>query len=938
MKKTTGLLTAGILLLSTTILNSCVSAPYKTNKHGVTVQVSHPDSLGPKKVGIELLADNIVRVTATPDNKFHSRKSLVILPNRYKGKFDVWADDSCVRVATPALCVEVSRDKGRVSFKDAQGRLLSSESQPCHFEPICVDGDHGYSTINRFCTSSEEALYGLGQHQADVWNYKGQNEELFQYNTKISIPFVISSRGYGLFWDSYSQGRFGNPREYAQLHRVFRLYDKNGQPGHLTGTYTDTKKNRSLVRNEDSLYFSNSESIKYLPAKLGQQVEYEGSLEAQHTGIHEFQLYYAGYIRVLIDGEEVVKERWRTAWNPNSYKFRLPMEAGRKYHLKIEWLPDGGTSYCALRAYAPVSEQEAATLTMWNEMLPQSDYYFMAGRDMDQVIGGLHQVVGRPLMLPKWAYGYWQSRERYKTQHDILATLDEFRQRGIGIDNIVQDWNYWADDAWGSHEFEAERYPDPKAMTDSIHAQNAHFMISVWPKFYASTEHYREFDKQGWMYTRAVRDSLKDWVGPGYIGSFYDAYAPGARKLFWQQLKEHLYPYGIDAWWMDASEPNVRDCVPMDYWKALCGPTYLGSSTEYLMAYSLMNAQAIFEGLQKEDPDKRIFQLTRSGFAGIQRYATASWSGDIGTRWEDMRSQIVAGLNYSLCGNPYWSMDVGGFCVENRYAKAQREFNKTGIENDDLKEWRELQARWHQFGAFVPLYRAHGQYPLREPWNIAPEGHPAYQSILYYNRLRYRLLPYIYSVAAAACHESRIMMRGLVMDFGYDPAVRDISDQYMFGPSLMVCPVTQYGARTRSVYLPAGRLWYDFYDSGKVYQGGQRIEVDAPYERIPLFVPSGSIIVTGPDVQYTTQHTDGSLTLDVYAGNNGQFLLYEDDGLSFGYEKGAFSATPILYDESKADSPLILGKPQGQGYPGASTHSFKVRLHSTQGTCREYNL
>ena len=632
---------------------SCAEKEFKTIDDGVVVNVKEPLKDGPQKVRLTVMSDRIIRVTSTPDKSLHDRNSLIVLPDAAKGAGFVIRDSKEeVELQTAGLSAFVNKNDGRVRFTDAGGNTITNETEPARFTPITVDDTHGYTTINRFDTHEDEGLYGLGQHQSDQWNYKGQNEELYQYNTKISIPFVISSNGYGILWDSYSQGRFGNTEPYKQLNRLFKLYDKDGKQGSLTGTYYAGMFGRTQTRQEDSIYFVDSETVKNLP-RLGQRVIYEGALEAPESGTYSFILYYAGYIRVFLGDEEVVKERWRTAWNPNSYKFSFDMKQGQRYDLRIEWRPDGGTSYCGLRAYAPVSKEQADKLTMWNEMVQESDYYLISGDDMDGVISGLHTLVGGPNMLPKWAMGFWQSREHYQNQDEVVQTVREFRRRGIGLDNIVQDWNYWKQDAWGSHEFDETRYPDPKSMVDRVHGMNAHLMISVWPKFYASTEHYKEFESHGWMYTRAVQDSIRDWVGPGYLGSFYDAYSAGARELFWNQLKEHLYGYGIDAWWMDASEPNIRDCVPMDYWKALCGPTELGSSTEYLMAYSLMNAQAIYEGLIKEDPDKRVFQLTRSGFAGLQRYSTASWSGDIGTRWEDMRSQITAGMNYSLCGNPY---------------------------------------------------------------------------------------------------------------------------------------------------------------------------------------------------------------------------------------------------------------------------------------------
>ena len=396
------------------------------------------------------------------------------------------------------------------------------------------------------------------------------------------------------------------------------------------------------------------------------------------------------------------------------------MRAGQKVKLLIDWLPDGDVSYCALRVAPPRSEQRQQQLTVWSEMAKDLDYYFIAGNTVDEVIHGYRTLTGKAQVLPKWALGFWQSRERYRTSDDIEKTLAEFRRRHIPVDNI------------------ASRYPNPQAMFDSVHQMHGRFMISVWPKFYPNTKNYQELDAKGWMYHQSIADSIRDWVGPGYMNSFYDAYAEGARKMFWRQMDENLYTkyhHGIDAWWMDASEPNVRDCTPMWYRKALSGPTAMGSTTEYFNAYSLVNADAIYNGQREVNPNQRVFLLTRSGFAGEQRFSTATWSGDIGTRWEDMRAQMTAGLNYNMAGLPFWGMDQGGFSVENRYVKAQQLYDKTGEENADLKEWRELQTRWNEFGCFIPLYRTHGQWPLREVWNIAPESHPAYL-YLFFGRCR----------------------------------------------------------------------------------------------------------------------------------------------------------------------------------------------------------
>lgn len=917
-------------LLSLLLLCFTVSVPSWAASNGkagepVTVKVRHQQANGPKLVTLQVINENIIRVRATAEAAFPEKQSLIIVKQTPFTNYQVTKKKGIVTVATAKVTAKVDEQTGRVQFFDARGNLLTQETADGakQFTPFTVpereigvgtltDAQrHGWTWHLRFDSPKDEAFYGLGQHQSNELNMKGRNEDLFQYNTKISIPFVVSNRHYGILWDSYSYCRFGNPNDYQQLNHAFTLFNKEGQQGSLTGTYTD-KDGKVVTRAEDSLYFENSETITNLPKGFqlnGSKVTYEGFVQAPVDNLYRFIMYYAGYMKIYLDGKLVVPERWRTAWNPNSYKFEYPLQAGRKTALRIEWEPDGDVSYCGLRAAVPQSEDEQGKLSIWSEMSRDLDYYFIAGQNLDQVISGYRTLTGKAQVMPRWAMGFWQSRERYKSSADLESTMKEFRDRHIPVDNIVQDWNYWPIDSWGCHQFEAARYPNPQAMLDSIHAMHGRFMISVWPKYYSSTANYKELDKNGWMYQQAVKDDIHDWLG--YVGSFYDAYAPGARKMFWRQMDENLYSkykFGVDAWWMDASEPNVRDCTPMWYRKALSGPTYLGSSTEYFNAYSIVNADAIYNGQRSVNPNQRVFLLTRSGFAGEQRFSTASWSGDIGTRWEDLRAQMTAGMNYSLAGIPFWGMDQGGFCVENRYVKAQQIFDQTGHENADLKEWRELQTRWNEFGCFVPLYRAHGQWPLREVWNIAPEEHPAYQAIVYYDKLRYRMMPYLYSLAGAAHFNDYTLMRALVMDYTNDANVNDIRDQWMFGPAFMACPVGTYQTYQRNVYLPKGNGWYDLY-TNQSYDGGQTIAAEAPYSRIPVYVPAGAIIPFGPAMEWSDEKPADVINLYVYAGKDGQFTLYEDENTNYNYEKGAYATIPFTYND--VDGTLTIGQRKG---------------------------
>ena len=956
----TGLLSATVTML--------MAADYTVDGQFVTIPVKNVKAGGAQVVRLQVVNDNIIRVQATSEAQLPEKQSLIIVKQTAKPKFTV-SDGDQVSVKAAAVEARVDKQTGRVTFFDANGQpLLKEAKEGKTFQPFRVpdreigvdvakvpeEQRNGLTWRALFESPREEAFYGLGQHQSEELNMKGLNEDLFQYNTKVSVPFVLSNKNYGLLWDSYSYCRWGNPEEYLQLGRAFKIYDKQGRAGHLTGTYTD-KNGQRIVRDEDSIYYefdcpAASElanrvepgGIKNLPKGFqlnGANVVYEGFIEAPKDMQYHFILYYAGYIKVYIGGELVVPERWRTAWNPNTYKFRKMLQKDKRYQLRIEWQPDGGVSYCGLRVAK--SNKDQRKLSIWSEMAKDMDYYFIAGQNADEVISGYRTLTGKAPVYPKWVLGFWQSRERYKTSQEIEENLAEFRKRQIPCDNIVQDWNYWTEDQWGSHQFEASRYPNPQAMLDSVHQMGGRFMISVWPKFYCNTDNYKEIDQKGWMYHQAVKDDIHDWVGPGYVGSFYDAYDAGARKLFWRQMDENLfskYKYGIDAWWMDASEPNVRDCTPMWYRKALSGPTALGTTTEYFNAYSIVNADAIYNGQRSVQPNQRVFLLTRSGFAGEQRYSTATWSGDIGTRWEDMRAQMTAGLNYSMSGLPFWGMDQGGFCVENRYMQAQGIYDKTGVETEDLKEWRELQTRWSQFGTFIPLFRVHGQWPLREIWNIAPEQHPCYQSFVYYDKLRYRLMPYLYSMAGWVHLKDYTMMRGLIMDFNGDKQVEDIKDQWMFGPALMACPVAQYKARNRSVYFPKQSGWYDLYTGEKIidaedtshlspltsHLSNRRLVVDAPYERIPVYVREGSIIPYGPEIQYCDEKPAELINLYVYAGSNGQFQLYEDEGVNYNYEKGKYATIDITYDD--ATKTLSFGKRNGSFNGMLKQRRFNVVL------------
>jgi alpha-D-xyloside xylohydrolase len=911
-----------ILALPAFLLAGCTMQNFKSDDLGVTVKTS---------AGIVRLepasGGDIIRVTALPaGEKLTPRQSLITAYERTPLEgWSVEETDGKVVLRTASVEARVGLDDGLVAFFDADGEAIISEATRT-FSPVEYGGKKAFELTTAFDSDPAEGLYGLGQHQSDEWNYKGRNEELYQYNTKVSVPMIVSTGGYGILWDNYSYSRFGDPRPYSELDELFTLTGTDGTSGALTATYNyfedgyAAQKPTTLVRGEAKIDYQDLDAVETFPVNLaGAHVTWEGTLTAPESGTYHFILYYAGYTTVSVDGAVIVPERWRTAWNPNSYKFTVDMTAGEPRRLLIDWKPDGGASYMGLKALSPRPAEEQNRLAMWSEMGDRVEYYFIKGDNLDGVVKGYRTLTGKAQVMPKWAMGFWQSRERYKTQDELLDALREYRKRGIPVDNMVQDWSYWPVDAWGSHDFDPERFPDPKGMVDEVHAMDARIMISVWPKFYHTTDNYKAFDEKGWMYNRAVRDSIKDWIWPGYIGGFYDAFVPEARELFWGQMNEKLYSLGMDAWWMDASEPDILSNASMPYRKELMNPFSTGVVEEFFNAYALVNAQAIYKGQRSVAPNERVFLLTRSGFAGLQRYSTATWSGDIGTRWEDMKAQIPAGLNFALSGIPWWTMDIGGFCVENRYAAAREG-------SADMEEWRELNTRWFQFGAFCPLFRSHGQYPTREIYNLAPEGHPAYNSMVWYDKLRYRLMPYIYSLAGRVHFDDYTVMRALVMDFADDPAVFDIGDQYMFGPSLLVCPVYEYKARSREVYLPEG-AWWDF-NTGMPVEGGRTIEASAPYERMPMFVRAGAIIPMGGEVA-STATPQNDLRVEVWPGADGSFTIYEDEGTNYDYEKGEYSTIPLTW--SDAEGTLTIGERTGSWEGMPSERTFTVVVHSADG-------
>jgi alpha-D-xyloside xylohydrolase len=873
-----------------------------------------------RRVRLEVRTDRIVRVTSVADGNLELTKSLMVVESTGKPPpIKVEKRDGDVVLQTAQLIARVSLANGAVRFTDLRGKPLLAE------EPAKAWPSTGVS--QRFNAGTDEAFYGSGQHQNGQMNLNGEDVELAQHNMDIGVPFVVSTRNYGVLWDNNGITRLGDPKPYGYASRDLKIRDTAGKEGGFTARYFIDGQ-RKLERVEKDINYQYIRDRFNWPKELlvtkepnagsppnilpNQSVTWEGTIESARAGNHKFQLYGSSYFKVFVD-DKLVLDRWRQNWGAWYHNFDVPMKDGIPVRMRIEWVPNDG--YLALLHNDPLPDAERHSLTFTSDVGRAIDYYFIAGGSQDEVISGYRTLTGKAVMLPRWAYGFWQSRQRYTTQNELLGVVAEYRKRKIPLDNIVLDWFYWKEDQWGSHEFDKTRFPDPKGMIEKVHAQNARLMISVWPKFYPGTDNYKELDAAGFMYHGNIVAGAKDWVGPGYLNSFYDPYAKAARDIYWRQVNEKLNVLGIDAWWMDATEPDVHSNLDIDSIKARIGPTATGPAENFFNSYPLVHTGGVYQGSRQVSPDKRVFILTRSGFGGIQRNAAAVWSGDIVSRWDDLYNQISAGVSVGYSGLPNWTFDIGGFANESRYSTK----NPTPA---DLEEWRELNLRWFQFGAFAPLFRSHGEFPLREIYNLAPQGSEVYDSLVWHDKLRYRLLPYIYTVAADTFHRDGTIMRGLAMDFTEDMSARDVRDEFLFGKAFLVAPVYKHKARTRAVYLPAGADWYDFH-TGTKSAGGQSVDAAAPLTRMPLYVRAGSIVPVGPDIQHTAEKPGAPITLLVFAGADGNFDLYEDDGVSYGYERGEFARIPLRYDAAKGT--LTIGARSGS-YPGmAEERTFKVR-------------
>lgn len=559
----------------------------------------------------------------------------------------------------------------------------------------------------------------------------------------------------------------------------------------------------------------------------------------------------------------------------------------------------------------------------------QLDFYVIVGPEFDAIIGEIRSLTGRVPMLPRWTLGYLQSKEHYASQRELLDVVAEFRRRHIPLDCIVQDWKSWPEGLWGQKSFDVERYPDPDQLSADLHAERVRLMVSIWPNMLNDGPNQRELRAAGLLLGN---------------DSTYDARQSEARERYWGQVDEGYFRHGVDAWWTDCTEPFEAD------WKGAVKPDSaarrtmnVGEAKRYLdpaevTTYSLLHTQGIYEGQRASDNSKRVVVLTRSASLGQQRYGAVSWSGDICATWQTLRNQLADGLNFCLTGNPRWTFDIGAFFVgrDEDYWFWNGDF-PAGVADAG---YRELYLRWLQVATFLPMMRSHGTETPREPWRFGEPGHQVYDAIIDFIGLRYRLLPYLYTLMAQETRDDYTSFRALVFDFRADPATHNISDQFMLGPALMICPVTRpmfFGpgsalladqAQTRSVYLPHTADWYDFW-TGQRHRGGQTVEADAPLSRIPVFVRAGSILPLGPLVEHSGASAAGPLEVRVYPGEDCRFEFYEDAGDGYGYEHGEILATRLSWDE--AGRTLTAAESVGNFRRPAKVDAQAVLVGAAQG-------
>jgi alpha-D-xyloside xylohydrolase len=897
-----------VLIFLLAITQPGVAQSFTRQADGITI------NLPGQTLRIQVISDTVLHIAANPANA-PSHPSIAVVAQPSTTGWTAESTSAGIAITTARLRALVDPTSGKVRFTDAvTGAPVLAEADRT-LTPALVEGEHTWSVRQQWQPGIDEGLFGLGQQQLGIVDLKGYDLDMWQHNTNVVVPLLVSSGGYGIFWDNTSFTRFGDLRPFVPI-PAYTLLDADGVPGGLTLTYPGSKVPSARTPDLDMTFHPVKGSERAAP------MEWNGSILAPETGEYQLRAGFNGGLKVWIDGKLVI-DHWLQTWLTADNQVKLHFVAGHRYTIRMQTDPEQETRM-ALTWKTP-SASDATSL--WSEVGDGVSYYFLYGPKLDEVIAGYRKLTGRATMLPQWVFGLWQSRQRYETQDQSLDVVRQFRQRNIPFDNIVQDWQYWKPDEWGSQDFDPARFPHPTEWIDAIHAQHAHLMISVWGKYNPNTANAKEMDSKGYLYPKDLEVHQKDWLGYPY--TFYDAFNPGARKLFWSQMNEHLFPRGIDAWWMDASEPDLLPGEPPDDVedaKSYMNPTAMGTGARMLSGWGLMNSDAVYTGQRETAPKQRVFILTRSGYAGQQRFSTATWSGDVTSTWTALAKQIPAGLGLSIAGVPYWTTDTAGYTMQEKFF-ARPDFATNPADED---EFRELNARWFEFSTFTPMLRVHGEVRPREMWLLGKDpvtgstDTPVYNAELKFDRIRYALFPYIYSLAGAVTQHAATIMRPLVMDFPGDLRARSLTDEFLFGPSLLIAPIVSYKQRSRDVYLPGTSPWYNLW-TGQLATSST-IQAEAPYDSIPVFVRAGSIVPLGPAQQYIGEKVADTLTLHIFQGADGAFTLYEDDGLTFEYENGGFTEIPITWNQTSKT--LTIGARKGS-FPTMLRHrTFQIVVTS----------
>ncbi len=869
----------------------------------------------PGLLKLQVCSDKIIRVIYTPKEELPKEMDshAVVTLDWAKVDFNVTDKNDEIVVSTDKVNVVVDKKSGAVNFYDKSGKTLLQEvpSGGKILIPERMKMDILYDFTQKFLSPPDEKFYGLGGQWHGYMNFRGPTVELWQNNTTKSNPVVHSNKGYSLFWNNASEGYFQSGPDLQIIPTTQFTVPDGSKPG-LQGEYfqnenfTDLKSTR-IDTNINFEWGLNSPVDQVNPKAYA--VRWSGKLKtSDKDGYYIFHTISDYRIRLWVDGKMVI-ENWIFHHKCHD-SGQIWLKGNTSYDIKVEY--NANQEGISLMKLFWIPPQEPSKEVSWNFTLGSAvDYYFIYGLTIDEQNEGYCKITGAAPMMPKWAYGLFHSNAVAKNnslpvpQKEIEDYVKGYRDRKIPVDVIVQDFYYWPEGMWGSHLWRPDTHPDPKSMIDFIHEHNMHIMLTVWPIFQdqnsngLTNTNFTEMNNAGNLLILYDKDKF----------SWYNPWKNAARKMYWEQIRQYLYSLGIDAWWLDSSEGPNQHLVVNDWWRE----TSIGETKalQYANEYPLMNSQAVYEGQRSSDPDKRVFILTRCAFAGQQRYASAVWSGDIGVDFWTLKHQIPEGLNFTLSGIPYWTTDIGGFGGGFDHYK---DYN--GRDQNDTV-YRETFIRWFQFGSFCPIFRIHGATGHTAVYEY---GEKAEKILTKYDNLRYRLLPYIYSFAWKVTDQGYTMMRALVMDFENDPKVSEITDQYMFGPDLLINPVTEFHAKSREVYLP-NALWYDFW-TGEKYDGGKSLTSDAPLEKLPIYVRSGSILPMGPYLQYAMEKPADPVELRIYPGADGSFNLYEDDGITYNYTKGEHSIIPFRWDDK--NKTLIIDKRVGEYQGMQNERTFQI--------------